>query len=562
MPSTLVPFLYRTRTILRANPRTVTLFARSFHGTHRRLDGPYNIPFVKEVGEGQDSSEPGSRSTITLAERQVFERIFADIRARGLKPATHDSDHPQPSSPAARSAMLIMQQAAYDAGQSRSATVAPPALLAGAAKDRNKALLRFPPPLRAAAQRALDSITHSTSASPLDENVAYDEESIKAEEDEDWQTPAHTFGRTVELEAKRYPERSRVEGLIMAAKSDLELWDVLVNEVFSIPPRLDLGKTDADIKEEKKRKKKAERAARKKMLAEGPVEKEVVKEEVVKEDFYPEEGTPDPFNLSAEFSTTPRGDAQNPDAASVADTTRDADASGTTATTTSDTTATTASDTTATTASDTTATTTSDTAAAAASDTAAAAASDTAAAAASDTTATAADESEAPQPEIEDEVQNQKISLYVYGPLYPAYLLLGLRRLDTAFRVPSPLAFSVLPRVKDLGLESYVLGVSTPFYNELLQIHWNRRGDLPGVLDLLEEMRRCGIYFDEQTASILNQIDNDISSLGEKGWKNKASFIGALAKTPELDDMMQGRIRHWHRAVDLSIKEKLQDLGV
>ena len=48
----------------------------------------------------------------------------------------------------------------------------------------------------------------------------------------------------------------------------------------------------------------------------------------------------------------------------------------------------------------------------------------------------------------------------------------------------SPLTFSLLPRIKELGLESFVLGVSTPFYNELLEIYWKRRGDLLGMMGL------------------------------------------------------------------------------
>ncbi|KAL7620104.1 hypothetical protein AAE478_010654 [Parahypoxylon ruwenzoriense] len=436
MSSTLLPFLYQTRTILRANPQTIVAFGRSFHVTRPQLKVSNDIPFVSGVEGDGIPFQRVRRSTITPSERQIFERIFADIRARGLKPALRE-DGPPPPPAASRSAMLIMQQAAYDAGQSRPASIASPALLAGAARDRNKALLRFPPDLRAAASKALDNIQGSASATSEPDDVAYDEASIGEDSvDEGWQAPAHTFGRTVELEAKRHPERTRVERLITVADTDLHLWKVLEQEVFTMPAKLGIDRTPSKLEEEaKSAKKKASKRKRMKFL--DPIEE------------------------------------------------------------------------------------------------------------------VAYDEEQAPS--------DDKLSLYVYGPLYPAYLLLALRRLDSGFRVSSPLAFSVLPRIKELGLESYVLGVSTPFYNELLEIYWTRRGDLYGMLDLLEEMRHCGLYFDEQTASILNQVDKETSDLATG--IERSSFGRALMTMPEYDHPMRKRIRHWHRAVDLSIKERQRDIG-
>ncbi|KAI1411615.1 hypothetical protein F5Y13DRAFT_165370 [Hypoxylon sp. FL1857] len=435
MSSTLLPFLYHTRTILRANSRTTTAFARSLHVTSQ-LRAKDDIPFALEVGEEDEPSEPPApRGTITPSERQIFERIFADIKARGLKPAFRDDS---PSAAATRSTMLIMNQAAQDAGQARPATVTAPALLAGAARDRNKALLRFPPELRPAASRALGAIQTSAKALPSGgDEIAYDEASINADAsgDEGWTTAPHLISRTVELEAKRYPERSRVEGLITAAKTDFELWDVLEKEVFTMPSKLGLDGTTPEPK-------------KKKQAAKAPGKG---KEETAEN----KNGTKD----EASESYTPP----------------------------------------------------------------------------------------------------QKLSLYIHGPLYPAYLLLALRRLDTAFHAPSPLAFSVLPRIKELGLESYVLGVSTPFYNELLRIYWNRRGDLSGMLDLLEEMRHCGLYFDTQTASILNHVDSTVSTLANK--KESGSFGRAIMTMPEYERSVRDRIRHWHRAVDLSIQEREQDIG-
>ncbi|OTA65749.1 hypothetical protein K449DRAFT_431198 [Hypoxylon sp. EC38] len=479
MSSTLLPFLYHTRTILRANPRTTTAFARALHATSRHLRKD-DIPFASEIGEENIPSEPASRGTITPSERQIFERIFADIKARGLKPAFEDNS---PTAAATRSTMLIMNQAAHDAGQARPSTIAAPGLLAGAARDRNKALLRFPPELRAAASRALGAIqataTATVTALPNGDDIAYDEASIKQGDvnaDEGWTTPPHIINRTVELEAKRHPERTRVEGLIAAAKSDFELWDVLENEVFTMPSKLGLG----TIASEQEKKQPAKPRGRKKKES---APDETASDETASNETAPDETAPDETANSSDEASAAVRDAEVPE--NIVD---EVDGN--------------------------------------------------------------ADDGYTPP---------QKLSLYIHGPLYPAYLLLALRRLDTAFRAPSPLAFSILPRIKELGLESYILGVSTPFYNELLRIYWARRGDLIGMLNLLEEMRHCGLYFDNQTASILNHVDSTVDRLANN--KSSGSFGRALMTMPEYGRPVRDRIRHWHRAVDLSIQERENDIG-
>ncbi|KAI1365147.1 hypothetical protein F5Y08DRAFT_191738 [Xylaria arbuscula] len=463
MSFTLMPFLYQTRTILRipTTRRATARLAQSFHTTTQRSKD--TIPFDYELGppnEDQTSDqipEAAKRGTITPSERQIFERIFADIEARGLKPVVKDDDVPSPNSTLNRSARLIMEQAAYDAGQSLPSTVASPAVLSGAARDRAKAFLRFPPALRGAASNVLDTIKSQASNSKRNEGEAsYDAEAANADEDafvdDDFKAPAHTFPRVLELEAKRYPERTRVEGLITAASSDFELWDVLEKEVFTMPARLGFPKRSVESDDSESTHKPQKRGRK-------PKSKIEIRD-----------ATADEPVASAE------ADNNNTPAASVDDSSS------------------------------------------------------------SDLT---------------------KITLYVHGPLYPAYLLLALRRLDTAFSAPSPLVFSMLPRIKELGLESYVLGVSTPFFNELLTIYWNRRGDLSGMLDLLEEMRHCGLYFDKQTASILNQVDAGLDDL-----KNGSSGLGvALTQMPEYERSQRGRLRHWHRAVDLSAREREGDLG-
>ncbi|GAP91568.1 hypothetical protein SAMD00023353_6500190 [Rosellinia necatrix] len=434
MPPTLMPFLYQTRTILRIPAHRASAgIVRSLHGVPRRPVKEGTIPFDYEVGtvdQHVPDDEGLNQGTITPSERQIFERIFADIEARSLQPVA-DDQQPKRSPRPSRSARLIMQQAAHDFGQGRPATVAAPGLLSGAANDRAKALLRFPPQLRSAASKALDTIKQQALSGKRRDDAARDANAAAADQDEfvddDWKAPAHSFARTVELEAKRQPERSRIEGLITAAASDFELWDILETEVFTMPARLGIVKGA------------------------------------------PESDDAEPTPESAEQNATPKSsdDVPNPGDA-------------------------------------------------------------------------------------------RKLRLYVHGPLYPAYLLLALRRLETAFSAPSPLVFSILPRIKELGLESYVLGVSTPFYNQLLSIYWKRHGDLAVMLDLLEEMRHCGLYFDKQTLAILNRVDASLTGLA-KGTNGGGLGI-ALMRMPEYERSQRNRLRYWHKAVYVSAQERQSDM--
>ncbi|KAI0397908.1 hypothetical protein F5Y17DRAFT_412702 [Xylariaceae sp. FL0594] len=443
MSFTMTPFLYQTRTILRIpRSRASAIATRALHATPRRRKGG-EIPFDYEVGrpeEAETPAAPASKGTITPAERQIFERIFADIQARGLKPAVDNLEAPDPVSPstASRSAMLIMQQAAYDSGQASHSTVTSPALLSGAAHDRAQALLRFPPELRNAASKALNTIQYQATGVPPSYQLGLPAEET-APVDGDWKTPPSTFSRTIEVEEKRHAERTRVEGLIEAAQTDFALWDVLEEEVFTMPVRLGIVKGGEQTANAKARPKTKKPAADR-------------------------ESTMEASNTEDASETSPA-----PEAGSKA------------------------------------------------------------------------------------------LSLYVHGPLYPAYLLLALRRLNAAFHSPSQLVFSLLPRIKELGLESYVLGVSTPFFNELIDIYWTRRGNLSAVLEILEEMRHCGLYFDSRTASILDKIDAALNNLAVGS--SRSGFGMALMMMPEYEKVQRDRIRHWHRAVDLSVREKERDLA-
>lgn len=146
----------------------------------------------------------------------------------------------------------------------------------------------------------------------------------------------------------------------------------------------------------------------------------------------------------------------------------------------------------------------------------------------------------------------------IYGPLYPMLLVTSLRLLDKHFSQPSQLALSVLPRVKELGVASYVLGVSTAFYNYLLGIYWGRYGDVSSVLAHLEEMRHAGLYFDKDTFSTVARVSSWLTEManGEHG-----AFLREAMSMPEYEVALRSRLRHWTNEITRSIVERRDDLG-
>ncbi|KAI1826379.1 hypothetical protein F4861DRAFT_105137 [Xylaria intraflava] len=537
MHFTLMPFLYQTRTILRMPPHG-TAIVRSLHGMSRRPRESDSIPFDYEVGlpdANAPNEPPATPGTITPSERQIFERIFADIEARGLQPTTNVG---RPKSQASRSAMLIMQQAAHDAGQGRPATVTSPAMVAGAARDRAKALLRYPPPLRSAASKALATIISQATKEVRHTHAAESSAASRTDDfvDDDWKAPPQSFARTVEVEAKRYPERTRIEGLISSAKSDFELWDILEKEVFTMPARLRIvkrttqsgsAKSQSKVKRTSRRRTTNStdedtndidlslRGAESSPISTEPslsdTEPTLINTEPSLSDTEPSLSNAEPSLSDAEptpIDTEPTPINTEPSLSDAEPTPIDTEPS------------------------------------------------------LSDTEpireASEAENSSTTTDDVSNPDDSGDLSLYIHGPLYPAYLLLALRRLDTAFKSSSPLVFSMLPRIKELGMESYVLGVSTPFFNELLEIYWTRYGNLAGMLDLLEEMKHCGLYFDKRTAAILGRAQTGLHQLA--GPTASSAFGAGLMRMPEYERSQRERIRHWHKVVDISAQEKLEDL--
>jgi hypothetical protein len=146
------------------------------------------------------------------------------------------------------------------------------------------------------------------------------------------------------------------------------------------------------------------------------------------------------------------------------------------------------------------------------------------------------------------------LNLNIYGPLYPVLLSGALTMLCRDFGPPSPLAFGLLPRIRELGLVPYVLGISTPLFNELIGISWKLHGDLGGVLDLLSEMEYAGLRFDKATQQVLQDVEQSLSDM--LGGRQQA-FPRVLMKMPEYDSSLRSALS-WRLA---SVKDAVNSTG-
>lgn len=153
-----------------------------------------------------------------------------------------------------------------------------------------------------------------------------------------------------------------------------------------------------------------------------------------------------------------------------------------------------------------------------------------------------------------DSLADRISPLEFYGPLYPSYLLLGLRLLNNSFVRPSPLTLAILPQIKSLGIISHVLGASTQLYNELLQISWYRHDNFRGVLSLLQEMEEFGLEWDTDTLRVIDDIINtqNIIRSGDRG-----ATLKVLWSLPEF---APDRFKQWKRKIGKAVsKARSQD---
>jgi len=155
---------------------------------------------------------------------------------------------------------------------------------------------------------------------------------------------------------------------------------------------------------------------------------------------------------------------------------------------------------------------------------------------------------------VTERVEEEKAvsPLALYGPLYPSFLLFGLRLLDRGFAKPSPLALALLPRIKSFGFTSHVLGASTQFYNELLRIYHYRQDDFRGMLDLLAEMENSALDVDDETLGIILDVIKAQRSINHGA---KGPAVKALWSMPEF---AHKKFEYWRSNIHKAIYERTE----
>lgn len=195
----------------------------------------YEDPFEEDEAfdsnsdESQVSSEPMRlpvrESTITIAEREAFERIFADIMARSKSAGDALPSIPLLTKNAAgvrktkQAINSIMKEAVIAKSDHEAKIFTSQPGRSKTQEELRAAIEQYPIPLRAAAAKALGLVSRRTTE-PLEE--------VERTSDVD------------ELEDIRRPERERVEGLMRAAKTDVELWQIMEDEAFALVSKLGL----------------------------------------------------------------------------------------------------------------------------------------------------------------------------------------------------------------------------------------------------------------------------------------------------------------------------------
>ncbi|CAG8496394.1 5612_t:CDS:2 [Ambispora gerdemannii] len=100
-----------------------------------------------------------------------------------------------------------------------------------------------------------------------------------------------------------------------------------------------------------------------------------------------------------------------------------------------------------------------------------------------------------------------------FDPHYSILLEETIALSRTVFYDPY-MVLSIFEQAKRQGVESYIKGVSTKVYNEVLRTRWDFWRDIYGMEKLINEMRLNGVQFDEDTRNLLNTVSKNM----ESGW--------------------------------------------
>ncbi|OTA06097.1 hypothetical protein A9Z42_0068620 [Trichoderma parareesei] len=152
--------------------------------------------------------------------------------------------------------------------------------------------------------------------------------------------------------------------------------------------------------------------------------------------------------------------------------------------------------------------------------------------------------------------QDEERVMNIHGPLYSRFLTTALDLFDSAFARPSPYIFQILPRIKELGLPSFVLGVSTPFYAKLADIYWRRFGDATSALDMLHEMNSAGLFANAEVNNLISQLRNELHACT---WGGQGPFVMAMMESPPYDGALMQKLEEVVGMVGQSSQDRLKD---
>lgn len=113
--------------------------------------------------------------------------------------------------------------------------------------------------------------------------------------------------------------------------------------------------------------------------------------------------------------------------------------------------------------------------------------------------------------------------IQLQSPSYPHVLALLIRTFRDKYADPH-LALSIFDHARHLSIPSYVLGCTTPAYNELIETRWRCFRDLRGVCDALDEMRANGVKMDNATRHLAEVIRREV---GERNLWQEESQMGS-----------------------------------
>ncbi|KAI9796284.1 MAG: hypothetical protein M1835_004407 [Candelina submexicana] len=158
---------------------------------------------------------------------------------------------------------------------------------------------------------------------------------------------------------------------------------------------------------------------------------------------------------------------------------------------------------------------------------------------------------------LEDLAQEKEVPLLsITGPNYPAHLLVAARLFRHEFPA-SPLALALLPAIKKHGPISYVLGASTALHNELIHILWKTYGDFNGIDELLKDMDKGGVEFNEATLVLLQGIEKEKMAI-RKGQHGRA--LEALWKMQGMSATLSA-LGRWKTVIKARLSETEMTAG-